>query len=194
DISGLQLIGTGTSGIMPVVRITNPANNDVLGDGGNITINATASETGGSISKVEFFVDTTKIGQSTTAPYTVTWTDPNEGHYTLTAKATDAAGLTSTSTIMVSVESLSYFWSTTGTSNTGGDSNFIGTVDSNRLTFRTHNIERMTILPDGTIGIGTKTTYGNLLAVNGTALFTKVKVKTAGTWPDYVFNSGYVLP
>ena len=163
DISGLQLIGTGTSGVTPVVRIINPANNDVLGDGGNITINATASETGGSISKVEFFVDTTKIGQSTTAPYTVTWTNPNEGHYTLTAKATDAAGLTSTSTIMVSVESLSYFWSTTGNSNTGGDTSFIGTVDSNRLAFRTKNIERMSISPTGTVMVGTDTLEDSLV-------------------------------
>ena len=30
--------------------------------------------------------------------------------------------------------------------------------------------------------------------MNGTAIFTKVKVKTAGTWPDYVFRNGYRLP
>jgi len=30
--------------------------------------------------------------------------------------------------------------------------------------------------------------------VNGTAIFTKVRVKTAGSWPDYVFKPGYVLP
>jgi len=155
DISGLQLIGTGTSGVTPVVRITSPANNDILGAGGNFTISATASEIGGSIAKVEFFAGGNKIGQSTASPYSITWTDPDDGHYTLTAKATDAGGLTSTSTIMVSVESLSYFWSTTGNSNTGGDTSFVGTVDSNRLTFRTKNIERMTISAIGNVGIGT---------------------------------------
>ena len=44
------------------------------------------------------------------------------------------------------------------------------------------------------IGIGTNNTLGYKLAVNGAAIFTKVKVKTAGTWPDYVFKKGYKLP
>jgi hypothetical protein len=42
------------------------------------------------------------------------------------------------------------------------------------------------------IAIGTSNPQGYKLAVNGTAIFTKVKVKTAGTWPDYVFRNGYV--
>jgi len=44
------------------------------------------------------------------------------------------------------------------------------------------------------IAIGTSNPQGYKLAVNGTAIFTKVKVKTAGTWPDYVFQKGYRLP
>ena len=86
-----------------------------------------------------------------------------------------------------------YFWSTTGNIATGGDTSFVGTVDTNRLAFRTNNIERMSILGDGTIGIGTKNTYGYKLAVNGNAIFGKVRIKTVGTWPDYVFKKGYVL-
>jgi hypothetical protein len=92
------------------------------------------------------------------------------------------------------VESLSSFWSVTGNIDANADSNFVGTVDTNRLAFRTNNIERVSILGDGTVGIGTKNTYGYKLAVNGSAIFTKVKVKTAGTWPDYVFEKGYTLP
>ena len=42
--------------------------------------------------------------------------------------------------------------------------------------------------------IGISNPQGYKLAVNGTAIFTKVKVKTVGTWPDYVFRSGYSLP
>ena len=46
----------------------------------------------------------------------------------------------------------------------------------------------------GNVGIGT-TEPGNFkLAVNGSAIFTKVQVKAAGTpWPDYVFHSNYKL-
>jgi hypothetical protein len=69
----------------------------------------------------------------------------------------------------------------------------VGTVDTNRLAFRTNNVERMSILSDGTIGIGTKNTYGYKLAVNGNAIFGKVRIKTVGTWPDYVFKKGYAL-
>lgn len=35
---------------------------------------------------------------------------------------------------------------------------------------------------------------GYAMAVNGTAIFNKVKVKLYGNWPDYVFNDDYKLP
>jgi hypothetical protein len=44
------------------------------------------------------------------------------------------------------------------------------------------------------IGIGTSDTRGYKLAVNGNAIFTKIKVKPASAWPDYVFRPGYRLP
>jgi hypothetical protein len=44
------------------------------------------------------------------------------------------------------------------------------------------------------VGIGTSNTQGYRLAVNGNALITKVKVKAASAWPDYVFRKGYRLP
>lgn len=193
-IAGIQVIsGSSTVGI-PVVNITSPDNNDVLAEESSITINATATETGGTISKVEFFIDTTKIGEDFTAPYTCTWNNPDAGHYTIKAKATDNTNTTGMASINVSIESLSSFWSMTGNIAANADSNFLGTVDTNRLAFRTNNIERMSILKDGSIGIGTKNTYGYKLAVNGTAIFTKVRIKTAGNWPDYVFKKGYKLP
>jgi hypothetical protein len=258
-ISGLQVFPGSASVGTPAVSLTTPANGTIFSEGGNLTISATASETGGTITKVEFYADTIKIGEVDTAPYNFTWTDPAPGSYLITAKATDNVGTINTSSVNIAVESLNYFWSTTGNIATGGDTSFIGTVDSNRLAIRTRNIERMSILPTGNIGIGTITpsaqfhttgsvrlagltsdstknrvlvsdTSGNLfyrnvsslnrwqyaagtvydsvdnigigtsntqgykLAVNGTAIFTKVKVKTAGTWPDYVFKKGYALP
>ncbi|HEY4062671.1 MAG TPA: hypothetical protein VGM30_12255, partial [Puia sp.] len=44
------------------------------------------------------------------------------------------------------------------------------------------------------VGIGTSNTHGYKLAVNGTAIFTQIKVKPFASWPDYVFKKGYVLP
>jgi hypothetical protein len=53
--------------------------------------------------------------------------------------------------------------------------------------------ERMRITADGNVAIGTLDPQGYRLAVNGDAIFTKVKVKQYSTWPDYVFNDGYKL-
>src|SRR5690606_37748738 len=47
---------------------------------------------------------------------------------------------------------------------------------------------------NGNVGIGATDTKGYKLAVNGVAIFTKIKVKTYGNWPDYVFSEDYRLP
>ena len=154
-ISGVQIISGSATIAAPVVHITSPDNNDVLAEETNIVINATATETGGTITKVEFYADTVKIGEDDTAPYSITWNNPNEGHYTITAKATDNTGTTGVATINVSIESLTSFWSMTGNIGMNADSNFVGNVDSVRLAFRTKNIERMSISPLGNVGIGT---------------------------------------
>ena len=193
-ISGLQITSGRTSAPTPTVSISKPLNGDILPEDGTVTISATASETGGTIARVEFYANDILIGTASAAPYNLVWTNPDPGSYTLKVRAIDGTGNANSTSISVTVQSLNYFWSTTGNIATGGDTSFIGTVDTNRLAFRTNNVERMTILKDGTIGIGTKNTYGYALAVNGTAIFTKVRVKTAGTWPDYVFKKGYELP
>jgi len=47
---------------------------------------------------------------------------------------------------------------------------------------------------NGNVGIGTTDTKGYKLAVNGDAIFTKIKVKIYTTWPDFVFLKNYQLP
>ncbi|WP_240975068.1 hypothetical protein [Chitinophaga fulva] len=47
---------------------------------------------------------------------------------------------------------------------------------------------------DNTVGIGTHQTAGYQLAVAGSMIAERIKVKTAGTWPDYVFEKDYPLP
>lgn len=63
----------------------------------NITITANAAINGGSISKVEFYQGTTKIGEDLTAPYAYTWMNVPTGNYVLKAIATSSTGLTGTS-------------------------------------------------------------------------------------------------
>ena len=50
------------------------------------------------VSKVEFSANGTKIGESTAWPFSFTWTTATAGSYSITAKATDSAGGTLTST------------------------------------------------------------------------------------------------
>ena len=63
----------------------------------NISITAAASDPDGSISKVEFFQGSTKLGERTTSPYTFTWNNVSGGAYSLSAVATDNQNVTSTS-------------------------------------------------------------------------------------------------
>jgi len=57
-------------------------------------------------------------------------------------------------------------WSLTGNTGTSIPTNFVGTIDSVGLVFKTHNSERMRILATGDIGIGT-TSPAAPLDVNG---------------------------
>lgn len=47
---------------------------------------------------------------------------------------------------------------------------------------------------NGNVGIGTTDTKGYKLAVNGDAIFTRIKVKNYTSWADFVFEPGYDLP
>jgi Bacterial Ig domain/Secretion system C-terminal sorting domain/Bacterial pre-peptidase C-terminal domain len=84
----------------PSVSITSPANNAIFNIGSSVTINATAADTDGTITKVEFFNGATLLGTSLTAPYTYTWVSPAAGSYALTAKATDNGGSVKTSAVV----------------------------------------------------------------------------------------------
>lgn len=67
-------------------------------------------------------------------------------------------------------------------------------LNNNVLAVNSYGINLMMVKADGSVGIGTTVTHGHKLAVNGSGIFTKVKVKAFGSWPDYVFQSGYNLP
>ncbi|MDL2143844.1 Ig-like domain-containing protein [Flavobacterium tructae] len=88
----------------PTVSIISPDDYAVFKNPASITIYATASDSDGTISKVEFYDGTTLLGTSATSPYSYNWRNAPIGTYTLSAKAYDnSGGTTDSSPITVNV-------------------------------------------------------------------------------------------
>jgi uncharacterized repeat protein (TIGR02059 family) len=81
----------------PVISISSPINGSSFISPASIMVDVNASDPDGAISKVAFFNGSTKLGESTTPPYTFTWNNVNAGTYLITAVATDNLNLSTTS-------------------------------------------------------------------------------------------------
>jgi hypothetical protein len=81
----------------PTVSLTSPTANQEFAPGAAITLAANATDSDGTISRVEFFSGTNKIGEATAAPFTIQLTPAQAGSFTFTARATDSTGLQVTS-------------------------------------------------------------------------------------------------
>jgi hypothetical protein len=102
--SAASRITVGASNASPSVSITSPASGAVFAWKPTITVTATAADTDGNVTKVEFRDGTTVLGQDTTAPYSFTWRNVASGGHVLTARATDNAGaVTISSPISITV-------------------------------------------------------------------------------------------
>jgi hypothetical protein len=87
----------GTVNEDPIVALTAPANGATFTAPANITVTANASDSDGTVSRVDFFHGATLIGSDTSSPYSVSWSNVAAGTYSLTARATDNDGATTTS-------------------------------------------------------------------------------------------------
>ncbi len=93
QIAEMSLSFTGSpTNHPPTVSLTSPANLDRFTAPANITINASAVDTDGTTSKVEFFQGVTKLGEDTASPFSFTWANAPPGQYALAAVATDNSG------------------------------------------------------------------------------------------------------
>ncbi len=89
--------GGGGTQTPPAVQMISPNNGGSFPAGSPIMVAASASDSDGSVTKVEFFSGNTLIGTVSNSPYQISWNNPTAGTYSLTAKATDDDGLSTTS-------------------------------------------------------------------------------------------------
>ena len=87
----------------PVVSISSPTKSTAYIAPATITIDAIAFDPDGTVTKVEFYNDNTRLGESTTIPYSFTWKEVPAGTYSITAAATDNKGLRTVSAVVTVV-------------------------------------------------------------------------------------------
>lgn len=104
-----------TDDIPPTVDITAPLDGAAF-NGGTVKVQASASDAGSGVAKVAFLVDGGLKSTDTTSPYTYSWNTAGlTGLHTITAKAYDGAGNTSshTHTVTINQPPVAFFsWST----------------------------------------------------------------------------------
>ena len=99
----------GAPNAPPSVALSAPANGASFALGAPIALAATASDTDGTVSRVEFFSGASLLGADASAPFEYTWTEAPAGTHTLTAVAVDDDGARTTSsavTVTVSAPNL----------------------------------------------------------------------------------------
>ena len=98
-MTGVVFVVT-TANVPPTISITNPASGAVFAAPATATIQATASDTDGAVTNVQFFANGAGIGSVQTPPYSLVLSNVAAGNYVLTAIATDNGGLSTTSTVV----------------------------------------------------------------------------------------------
>ncbi len=77
---------------VPTISLTAPSSATTVFEGDPFTISAIASDRDDRVEAVEFFVDSTRVGVDTTAPYVASWTATGVGLHMVSALARDSDG------------------------------------------------------------------------------------------------------
>ncbi|MGW4214729.1 glycoside hydrolase family 48 protein [Lentzea sp. NPDC004789] len=100
-VNGVSCTGANKA---PSVAVTSPTAGQSFQNGQTIPLAATASDSDGTVAKVEFLVDGVVLSTDTTAPYEGSWTGASVGDHVVGARATDNLGaVTSTAPVPVKV-------------------------------------------------------------------------------------------
>ncbi|MEU8140843.1 glycoside hydrolase family 48 protein [Nonomuraea sp. NPDC048901] len=95
-VNGVTCGGAGVNK-PPTVALTSPSAGQTFAAPATVPIAATAADSDGTIAKVDFYQGTTLLNSDTAAPYAYSWPNVPAGSYSITARATDNLGATTTS-------------------------------------------------------------------------------------------------
>jgi len=87
----------------PTVSITSPTSGALFAAPATVNVAAMAADSGGTISGVQFLIDTSPISDATTAPYQAVANNVAAGTHTITAIATAGNGLKATNSVTIQV-------------------------------------------------------------------------------------------
>jgi plastocyanin len=197
----------------PTVSLTAPGNGQAFSTTDTITFSADANDDAG-VSRVEFYSDGNLIGTDTSAPYSVTASLP-AGQHSITAKAFDGPGLSTTSgantitvnapnqppTVNLTAPANNATFSTTDTITFSADANDDVGVnhvefysDGNLIGTDTSAPYSVTAsLPAGTHSITAKAFDGPNLSTTSTAVQIQVSATAASPHIDSIAINGVVV-
>lgn len=109
--------GTQVTNQAPVVTLTSPSNGASYTAGQTVTSSATATDSDGTITKVEFYRNGVLVNTDTSSPYSYQWTS-TEGTYSIYAKAYDNSSASkNSSTVSITVNPVVTLFCGDGTCN-----------------------------------------------------------------------------
>jgi hypothetical protein len=96
-------ISVQSANVPPTVGISNPTNGSVFAAPATLILAASASDTDGSVTNVQFFQGATSLTNVANGPYSVPVRNLSAGDYTLSAVATDNSGSKATNSVTIHV-------------------------------------------------------------------------------------------
>lgn len=125
----------------PIISLTAPTAGTSIEQGTPTPVTATASDPDGTVASVEFFENGVSLGTDNIAPFGLTWTPSTPGARSLTARATDNGGASTTSAAVpvsvtppgadVTPPTVQLTSPTDGTTGLSGALNFTATASDN---------------------------------------------------------------